>query len=379
MDDVRNLGVIVLVALFTVLVGYAAGLVTEAVFIARWDRDDAWLVRLHRVSAPREQRESRGEWATVTRNMEVTVLAGEGKGGERTVEVEHLKESRLRMEPGKLYVLSTNRFEDGTVVYFLSDRFRLPEVIGFLVAVAVFLCLAAGGSGVRALLGLLLSLGLLAGWGLPAMLAGTPPVLVALLSVAAIAALTIVVVLRRRRCWVVAFAGAVGGAVGAFLVGWFTVAFWQLNGLGSQEGALLAGTLPALSMRGVLLASVIIGAIGAVLDVAISITSAMSELAAYDEQIPGGRLFQAGMNVGRDVLGSMINTLILAYFGSSLVVALLIAASGTGFFSLLNDPMIAQELCRGVAGTVGLLSTIPLTSFAGMLLLSGEREPDSRA
>ena len=83
----------------------------------------------------------------------------------------------------------------------------------------------------------------------------------------------------------------------------------------------------------------------------------MAELVDYDPEIPLGRLFLAGINVGSEVLGSMINTLILAYIGSSLPMAVLISSAGVNYIGLMNDPYVAQELAQSLAGTVGLLLT----------------------
>jgi len=91
----------------------------------------------------------------------------------------------------------------------------------------------------------------------------------------------------------------------------------------------------------------------------------MSELYEYDHRISASRLMKAGLNVGKDILGSMINTLILAYFGSSLVISLLIIESVPVGWSILNDPMISAELVKGLAGTAGLLLTVPITSITG--------------
>ena len=161
--------------------------------------------------------------------------------------------------------------------------------------------------------------------------------------------------------------------MGGFLCGAVMVYMWELSGLAGEGSALLAATLPFLNMRGILLASVLIGSIGAVLDVAISITASMSEFVDYDEDIPLDRLLLAGLNVGTEVLGSMINTLILAYMGSSLPMAVLICSAGVEFSGILNDPYIAQEIVQSLAGTLGLLFTIPASAFAFVMAESVRR------
>ena len=133
--------------------------------------------------------------------------------------------------------------------------------------------------------------------------------------------------------------------------------------LAGEGVALLASTLPDIDVRGLLLASILIGAIGAVLDVGISITASMAELVDYDPDIPLRRLLTAGLNVGSEVLGSMINTLILAYLGAALPMTILISSAGADVVGLLNDPYIAQEIVQSLAGTAGLLLTIPATAL----------------
>ena len=140
----------------------------------------------------------------------------------------------------------------------------------------------------------------------------------------------------------------------------------------------LYSVAPPLELRGLLLAAVMVGAIGAVLDVAVSVTSSMAELYSYDPSIPLRRLWRAGINVGSDVLGSMINTLILAYLGSSLPFVVLISMEGPDVIALLNDPHIAQEILRSVAGTVGLLLTIPVTAGAGVWWIARSYIPEEK-
>ena len=167
----------------------------------------------------------------------------------------------------------------------------------------------------------------------------------------------------------------------ASMAAWLMVELWQLTGIDGDSAGLLSSTAPALSMRGLLLAAVIVGSIGAVLDVAISISSTMAELFLYDPEISGRRLWQGGISVGKEILGSMINTLLLAYLGSSLPFAVLIAMEGADLLALLNDPHITQEILRSLAGTMGLLLTIPLTALTAVWWLGRKRrkkpEPES--
>nr|HPJ48783.1 YibE/F family protein [Synergistales bacterium] len=162
-----------------------------------------------------------------------------------------------------------------------------------------------------------------------------------------------------------------GGCVSALVFGWGSIFMLRLSGLSTATASLLASTVPGIDLRGILLASIIIGASGAVLDVAVSVTSAMAEMKDHDPGIEARVLFQSGINVGKEVLGSMVNTLVFAYFGNSLVLSLLILEAEPIPIAMLNDSVIAEEVIRALAGTAGLLLTIPLTALFGALMMSG--------
>ena len=364
----RRIGHLVFFLVISLLSGFLSSRLSQQAVISGWDYEDTWLVRLqgfHLVEETEDASLEETGWETVKHQLILTFLTGEHEGQTFPVETEHLSGSQLRLIKGATYILVVDRFDDGHTAFSLSDRFRFPHVVGSIVGMAVFLCLSSGLSGTRALLGLILSLFLLVKISLPLILKGYSPLLTAIMSIGGVSALTIMLVLKKARYWPVAFIGALGGAIAASLLGGISIFLWQVSGLAMEGGTLLASIFPGIDLEGILLASVIIGSIGAVLDVAISITSSMSELYEYDQRISASRLMKAGLNVGKDILGSMINTLILAYFGSSLVISLLIIESVPVAWSILNDPMISAELVKGLAGTAGLLLTVPITSIAG--------------
>ncbi|PIE55455.1 MAG: hypothetical protein CSA35_00845 [Dethiosulfovibrio peptidovorans] len=360
--------------MLVIMVSGGIGYLSGEVVIRRWNHDDGWIVELQscRGGPMTDQEISKkgdSQWCTRHFDVAVTYLTGEQRGSQKSILVEQLEGSSLALYPNRRYVLLVDRFPDGTVQYSVSDRFRLPWVVAFLCGTAGLVCLFAGWTGVRAVVGLGLSLLVLLKGFVPAVLAGFSPVPVALLAVALVSVVTVCLVVRRRRYRVVAFFGALGGTGAACLLGWGAVELWQITGLGSEGGALFASTFPGYDMRGIFLASVIVGAIGAVLDVAISVTSAMAELVDHAPSIEPSRLWASGLAVGREILGSMINTLILAYFGSSLIMVLLIVTSGLSIQFILNDPMVSQELIQSLAGTLGLLLTVPLTASVGVWLV----------
>lgn len=357
------------------LIVWAVSAGADRLVMARWQTGDSSIVVIEKVLGTRKDPDASavGAWESEFAGLAVMYRNGARKGERREIEIMRLVDSRLDLIPGRSYLLLEDRFDDGTVQYSISDRYRIPDVAGFIVFACGALVVLAGRSGLKALAGLFLSLIFLIGWLVPRIASGGSPVPSAIISIGAVSAITCYFVISKKELRLIPVIGAVGGAAGASLTGWAMVFLWQLTGLESDSAALLASTSPGLPLKGLLLAAVMIGSIGAVLDVAVSVTSAMGELYAYDPAISPKRLWQAGIGVGKDVLGSMINTLILAYLGSSLPFVVLIATEGADFLGLLNDPHIAQEILRSVSGTVGLLLAIPATAAAGVWLISARR------
>lgn len=358
---------IVLSLLLAVLCSVLVTVVTDRLVLSVWDHESGWIVRLGAVESldavpPETGMEGDSAWRTVPYRVEVEILTGERRGQWTSVEIEHLAGSALKLQRDRRYLLMRDVFDDGTELFSVSDAFRMPLVVGVTTLCVGVLIAAAGQAGFRALLGLVLSLIVLLGWYVPGLTRGLSPVPFAVLASAGISFCTVFTVVRRSRYRMVAFWGAVGGAVAASLTGWLMVSFWRLTGLAGEGAPLLASTFPGMSLKGFLLAAVIIGSIGAVLDVAISVTSALSELKEHAPHLETSDLWKSGLNVGREILGSMINTLILAYLGGALPLTVVIAAAHPNLFGLLNDPAVAEEIMRSLAGTIGLLLAVPLTT-----------------
>lgn len=118
-----------------------------------------------------------------------------------------------------------------------------------------------------------------------------------------------------------------------------------------------------VDLKAIIFSTIIIGALGAIMDVAMDIASALNELAATTAEPTRKMLLQAGNNIGRDILGMMSNTLILAYIGGSLTIVLLFFAYNHSLLYLLNKEMVVVEILQAVIGSFGILFTIPFTSF----------------
>ena len=363
--------------IIALLISQAFYYLVDRVAVSRWNSGESLIVRV--VEAGPEQpvhSENEDSYAMLERDTVLQVLSGNDAEKQLNVKTVRLAGSGLDAQAGRRYLLVWDIFEDGTVQYSIADAFRVPSVAGVVMLVCAVLTALTGWRGFLALLGLGASIGVLAFTMIPLAVRGWDSVWLSVASVFIISTVTVLCVVRHARYRIVALTGSLGGVMSGFLCGALMVYLWELSGLAGEGSALLASTLPFMNMRGLLLASVLIGSIGAVLDVGVSVTASMSEFVDYDENIPLDRLLLAGLNVGTEVLGSMINTLILAYMGSSLPMAVLICSAGVELSGLLNDPYIAQEIVQSLAGTLGLLFTIPATAFAFVMAESMRRGND---
>lgn len=278
----------------------------------------------------------------------------------------------IRVKPGdKVVVAVTHDF--GKVGYHVSDFDRIDYVY-LLAGLFVLALLVFGGFiGAKSVLVIAFSMLVIFKFFIGQVVANQYSLtLLTLLVAAVIAIATQLVVSGFSKKTLAAVLGTIGGVVVAGLLSVLSIKFMHLTGLDSEEAMLLkATTLSHIDFQGVLFAGMVFGALGAVMDVTISIASAVYEVKSVHPAINFRELVQAGMNVGRDIMGTMSNTLILAYAGSSLPLMLLITSQqNTSMLRILNLNMIVTEFARALTGSIGLICAIPLTAIITAILLN---------
>ena len=164
------------------------------------------------------------------------------------------------------------------------------------------------------------------------------------------------------------FAAGMGCFLGVAIAGILTVIMDKvllLTGMLNEDTLYLqmVQTQSPIDLKGIIFAAIIIGAMGAIMDVAMDISSSLNELRTNIPDISSARLIKSGFNIGRDVMGTMANTLVLAYIGRSLSTTLLLVAYNVTFVELMNMELIVVELLQALVGSIGMLMAIPMTSF----------------
>ena len=129
-----------------------------------------------------------------------------------------------------------------------------------------------------------------------------------------------------------------------------------------------------IGLTGLLVGGVVISALGAVMDVAMGIASSLTEVYAADSTMTRRELFRSGMNIGRDMVGTMTNTLILAFLGSSFVLILYLYSMNLAFHQLLSSAFLATEVISSVSSSIGVILSIPLTAVITATALTGKKQ-----
>ncbi len=244
-------------------------------------------------------------------------------------------------------------------------------ILIILIAVFIVLLLLVGRwKGLKAILSLAITVFAVIKILLPGILRGWDPVIVSVLICIGVICISMLIISGLSRKTFSAIIGTVGGVVLAGALALIIGTLAKLTGLGNEEANMLM-FIPHdvyFNFKGLLFAGIIIGTMGATMDVGMSIASAMNEIKENSPQIKKADLIKAGMNVGKDTMATMANTLILAYVGGSLHLLLLLIAYETPFSHIINWDMIASEIVRAIAGSIGIIFTIPITALASAFI-----------
>lgn len=171
----------------------------------------------------------------------------------------------------------------------------------------------------------------------------------------------------------VAGLGCLSGVVAAGLITLLMNNIMNLTGMTSEDTLYLQllDTANPIDLRGIIFAAIIIGAVGAIMDVAMDISSSLNEMKENIPDADARLLIRSGFNIGRDIMGTMANTLVLAYIGCSLTTTVLLMAYNVSTMELFNMELIVVEVLQALAGSLGMLLAIPLTTLISAAVFTG--------
>jgi len=248
------------------------------------------------------------------------------------------------------------------VFYSVADYDRL-STMGWLVGLFVVTVLAAGRwHGLRSLVGLGISLLIITIFVVPAILAGSNPLAVAIVGAFTIMLVTLYLSHGLNVKTTTALVGTAGALVLTGVLGIVFAQISKLTGLSSEDAQLLANSVQGISLSGLVLTGLIISALGVLDDVTVTQASAVFAVHEADPAQSWATLFRRAMNVGRDHIASTVNTLVLAYAGASITLLLLFSTSGQSVAEILNSEIVAAEVVKTLVGSIGLIVAVPLTT-----------------
>jgi uncharacterized membrane protein len=260
--------------------------------------------------------------------------------------------------------------------YYFWD-FQRATPLWTLVGLFAFVVIVVGRArGVRALVGLALSLGIVVWFALPSLLRANNALLVALVATVMVAIVALYVAHGFNAATTVALLGTLGSLAVIVVLAAVFVAMCHLTGLSDDSAQVLRVTATAIDPRGLLIAGTVIGALGVLDDVTVTQVSAVVELRHANPGLGPLGLYRSAVRIGRDHIASTVNTLVLAYVGASLPLLLLFSQAGQSLGRVSTREIVAEEIVRTLVGSIGLILAVPLTTaLAAYALHSGTAAP----
>lgn len=309
-----------------------------------------------------------GELKQVKQSVELRVLTGSHKGEKVIVDNMLMGNPAydINLKKGDKVILHVEQ-ADGGVNLFIADKQRV-NVLYSLAGIFFTLVIIIGQKkGLFSLLSILITLSLIF-WGLtPLILSGFNPILATVLICVLASIIAIYLVGGFNSKSGSAILGTVLSLIIAGLLSILSIKFAGLTGFSSEESMFLFSAHPDLNFVGILASAMIIGSLGAVMDIGMSISSTVNELFSSNSEMGVNELFNSGMNVGKDIIGMMANTLILAYLGGAL--ALVLLSSNIDMQKFFNLNQVATEISSALIGSIAIVLCVPITAIISAYLI----------
>lgn len=357
---------VVIFALLAVIAGRGAPAGTGKDLAA----GDSEMLRARVVEVLEEGVIEQGEFSQPYQHLLLRITSGALAGQEVVVshgDMVATNQDRLFRQGDKVLVEHTRSIE-GQDFFQVTDHVRTGPLLWLTVLFVVATLLLSGWQGVRSLVGMGISLAIIFAFIVPQILQGRNPLVIAILGSVVMMGISLYLVYGWKDKTHVAVAGLFTSLVVTGLLAVWFVNWTRLSGFGAEEAAFLQVAGVQLDTRGLLLAGIIIGTLGALDDIAIGQSSSIFELSKANPDLDFRALFGHGMAIGRDHIAAMVNTLLLAYVGAALPLVLLFVVFTEPLGIALNRAVIAEEIVRTLVGSLGLLGGVPLTTLIAALV-----------
>lgn len=299
------------------------------------------------------------------------ILSGASKGEVVLIDNDYIQ---LQTEQ-KFYVLKITRAEDQRVTYTVSDVYRVPWVLFFVLLFIVLVIIFGGIQGLRGLLSLAGGMFLIFYLLLPKIMSGFSPLLIGCIVASLISIVGSYITHGFNRTTTSAVFGMVFTVIITGLLAYFAVDVANLSGMDSEEAIYLSlNSRGTINLQGLLLSGIMIGLVGVLYDSAIGQAIAVEELWRADSKLTKKYVFRRALRIGREHIGALVNTLALAYVGAALPLLVLFSFPVyESTFDLINREIFSTEIIRAMIGSIGLVLAVPITTIISVWMLHGQK------
>lgn len=304
--------------------------------------------------------------------QKVVAKVTEGQYKDNTYEIKN-NISRLynyKVEEGTKVVLILYKQNDGNIIWDVYGYDR-SSMIYVLAGIFIIVVIIIGGvKGIKSLVSLMFTLVTVIFLMLPLMFRGVEPMLAAVVSATLSIIVTLSLVSGINKKTVTAIIGTISGVVISGIIAYIFGELTHSSGMtmNDTESLIYIAEGTNLKVKGIMFAGILIASLGAVMDVAMSISSSLFEIYEVNKNIKQIDLFKSSMNIGKDIIGTMTNTLILAFAGGSITTLILIFAANMPYNKFINLEVLAIEIIQGLAGSIGIVLSVPITAAVGSYL-----------
>lgn len=313
------------------------------------------------------------DYAQVKQNVGIKLLSGESKN--KYIELENLLTGNpnydIKLKKGMKVVLHVE--DDGSQILYTIEGIKRSSILICLSALFCGLLVYVGKKkGFYSLVSIAITAILITNILAPMIILGFNPVFSTLLICLLSTAITMYLVGGFNKKSTSAILGCTLSIIIASVLSYLTVKFASLTGFSSEYSMFLYSSHPELNFIGILISAMILATLGAVMDVAMSIASTINEIYSVDNSKTVLELFKCGMNVGRDIIGTMANTLILVYLGGALPLILL--ASNIDLQKFFNLNQVVTEVSAAIIGSCAIVICVPVTAIVASYLIKQTKE-----
>ena len=296
--------------------------------------------------------------------LKIRILEGKYEGKIITIKRERFEYSSydydLNIGDNVLIELYIN--DDG----YLSGRFiniwRIDKLKNLSLIFIISIIIFGGLKGILSISSLIFSAYIIINFMVPGILKGYNIMIVSILSALFIIIVSFVLIAGFTKKSLVSMLGTMGGTITAGLLAYIYSKLTSITGMADENVMILITNIGLeLDFGSLYMSSILIGTIGAVMDVSMSITTSMFEIKKQSPKIKTSELLHSGFQIGKDIMSTMVNTLILAYAGSSMPLIIINVLSDIEFVYAINNEILAMEIIRSLCSSIGLVMTIPLT------------------